>query len=311
MRDLNASLFEEIMARIRSVHPGLATDEAFMALTVECPVAIALLLGLWSESDDHGIFEWKPLTLKARSVPAITTPIDELLACLERHRFIKKFELNGKSYGAVRNFMRFQRPKKPNYTHPVTDEVLLYVGTGDAPCDDNSEPVPNQFPTSGEKSPQMKEEGEGRRKKEERETPPQPPANSEEPVRKIGGVGGLGLIEPEPEAKDFVQVIQAFDRERVLAFGEAQGRPWPHPNDRGDAQRFLAAGADLQLCREVFRAACQKLAGQSEQPPGSLKFFEKRIADAIASRDRPMPAGHARTPDFDPAAYIRSRSQQA
>ena len=72
------------MARIRSVHPGLLTDEAFMTLTVESPLAIPLLVGLWMEADDAGTFEWKPLTLKARILPAITQNISELLDVLSK-----------------------------------------------------------------------------------------------------------------------------------------------------------------------------------------------------------------------------------
>lgn len=147
------------MARIRSTHPGKFTDEAFMALAVECPLAAILLEGVLCESDDHGIFEWKPLTLKARILPAIGESIDGLLERLVTHRFVMSFEINGRSYGAVRNFMRYQRPKKPKYTHPHTEEVLHWVGSGVPSTDEDGEAVGNQFPPGGEIHPQM-EEGE-------------------------------------------------------------------------------------------------------------------------------------------------------
>ncbi len=41
------------MARIRSIHPGLFTDEAFMALSL---LARVVLPGLWTECDDQGVF---------------------------------------------------------------------------------------------------------------------------------------------------------------------------------------------------------------------------------------------------------------
>ncbi len=142
------------MARIRSIHPGLLTDEAYMALTVENPLAIALYLGLLMESDDYGVFEWKPMTIKARILPAVTTGVEELLDALVKHRFIGTFDVDGRRLGAIRNFCRYQRPKKPNSVHPRTPAVDQWVGT-------SSPAVPNRSGTSTENPPQM-EDGGGR-----------------------------------------------------------------------------------------------------------------------------------------------------
>ena len=70
------------MSRIRSIHPAILTDEEFMPLTVERPIAIALLVGLWIQADDAGVFEWKPLTLKAQILPAITDDFASMLDVL-------------------------------------------------------------------------------------------------------------------------------------------------------------------------------------------------------------------------------------
>lgn len=147
------------MARIRSIHPSLLTDEAFMTLTVEAPLAVTLLIGLWTEADDQGVFEWKPLTIKARVLPAPVADIVPLLDLLVRVRFVLRYELDGREYGAIRNFTRFQRPKKPNAIHPMTEEVRHWTGSG-------SGPVGNRFRTGGEKPAQM-EDGGGRKEKEE------------------------------------------------------------------------------------------------------------------------------------------------
>jgi len=116
------------MARIRSVHPGLFTDEAFMQLTIEQPAAVALLIGLWCQADDAGHFEWKPLTLKARVLPAAPFDIAELLDALARLNFIRQFRIDGRLIGVIRNFVRFQRPKKPVDLYPFTDETRAYAG---------------------------------------------------------------------------------------------------------------------------------------------------------------------------------------
>lgn len=113
------------MARIRSVHPGLFTDEAFVALSEAAQV---FLIGLWTEADDQGIFEWKPLTLRMRLRPTKDGDVEAILAELEAHNCIKSVEICGRKYGAVRNFRRYQRPKKPNSVHPMTSEFRTYVG---------------------------------------------------------------------------------------------------------------------------------------------------------------------------------------
>jgi hypothetical protein len=156
---------EESLSRIRSIHPKLLTDEAFMDLTVNAPLGVALLIGLWMEADDQGVFEWKPLTIKARVLPAASVDINALLIELEARHFIKRYAVGGREYGAVRNFQRYQRPKKPNAVHPLPSSMVAYVGTGDTSDEESSEPVPHQDGTPSPKSPQMEEEG-GKRKEE-------------------------------------------------------------------------------------------------------------------------------------------------
>lgn len=142
------------MSRIRSVHPGLWTDEAFVCLT---DAAQIFFIGLWTECDDQGAFEWKPVQLRLKLRGNRDGSIEPILAELEAANCIKSYEHNGRKYGLVRNFLRFQRPKKPNSLHFIPAELRTYTGSsGDVPP-----PVPHQFPTSGEKSPQM-EDGGGR-----------------------------------------------------------------------------------------------------------------------------------------------------
>ncbi|MCE2578080.1 hypothetical protein [Gluconacetobacter entanii] len=112
------------MARIRSVHPGLWTDETFVSVS---PLARLFLIGLWNEADDNGIFPWKPLKLKMRLLPADNGDAAALLAELERIGAIMRYEADGDTYGAVRNFRKFQRPERPKPVHPITAEVEQFV----------------------------------------------------------------------------------------------------------------------------------------------------------------------------------------
>ncbi len=152
------------MARIRSVHPGLWTDERFASVS---PMARLLFIGIWNESDDAGSFEWSPLKLKMRILPADNADAAALLAELEAAGCIMRYSAEGRELGAVRNFATYQRPKKPNSLYPQTDEVRKYCGHKDGS-------VPNQFPTASEIAPQM-EDGGGKRSSVSNETAaPQP-----------------------------------------------------------------------------------------------------------------------------------------
>jgi len=140
------------MARIRSTHPTQWTDEAF----VTCSMAARLLaIAIRNDADDNGIFEWKPLQLKMRLFPADNLNIEELLDELVETNQVMSAEIDGRKYGAIRNFTKFQRPKKPNSVHPMNDQFRTYVGLKPR----SSPPVPHPNGTTSEKSPQMEDVG--------------------------------------------------------------------------------------------------------------------------------------------------------
>lgn len=153
------------MARIRSVHPSLFTDEAWVSCA---PLARLLYIGLWTDADDQGLFEWKPLQIRMRLLPGDSADVAALLAELVTANLIAELEAGGKKLGAIRYFRRFQRPKKPNAVFVLPAEWRTYVGldggNGEPPAGEEA-PVPNQFPTEGENPPQM-EDGGGRREEE-------------------------------------------------------------------------------------------------------------------------------------------------
>ncbi len=157
------------MSRIRSIHPGIWTDEAFMGLS---PHGRLLLMGIWTEAWDDGVFEWKPLTLKARIFPADNIDVADLLMDLVQAGVIARLDSVAKQPGVIRNFQKYQRPKKPNSSGMLPDEWLDYVGARgtDAPSGcDGGEPVRNQFGTSSEKSSQMEDGGGKRGREKERQ----------------------------------------------------------------------------------------------------------------------------------------------
>jgi len=158
------------MARIRSIHPGIWTDEAFMGLSA---YARLLLIGIWTEAYDDGVFEWKPLTLKARVFPVDNVDVNALLDELASFGLIGRIDEHPKKPGAIRNFQKFQRPKKPNSSGMLVPEWFEFVGheepkTTISPdkTNDGTEPVRNRLRTGTGKLSQM-EDGGGDKKKEE------------------------------------------------------------------------------------------------------------------------------------------------
>jgi len=103
--------------------------------------ARVLLFGIWTDADDNGVFEWKPLSLKMRIFPADNIEVVDLLNELAAANVIKEFESGGRKWGAVRNFGKYQKPKKPHYKHELPNELRTYVASRQA----SSEPVENQW----------------------------------------------------------------------------------------------------------------------------------------------------------------------
>jgi hypothetical protein len=112
------------MARIRSVHPGPFTDDAFLNVPYE---ARLLFIGLLTESDDRGIFKWRATTLKVRLFPVDPVDIIKTLHILAAENMIRDFHSDGQHLGAIRNFCQWQRPKSPSYLFPIDDDVAKFV----------------------------------------------------------------------------------------------------------------------------------------------------------------------------------------
>lgn len=152
------------MARIRSIHPSFFTDEACVSCSA---LARLLYIGLWTDADDQGLFEWKPLQIKMRLLPGDNVDAGSLLEELVAAGLIAKFTTGEKRLGAIKDFRSYQRPKKPNSVHLLPSEWRAYVGleaviSEPTPRSSSASTVrvPNQFPTGGGNPPQMEDGGE-------------------------------------------------------------------------------------------------------------------------------------------------------
>lgn len=252
------------MARIRSVHPGLFTDEAFVRLSMAARV---LLIGVWTEADDNGIFELNTLKLKMRLFPADAVDVPALLAELNFANLICEFETGGKLYGAIRNFRKFQRPKSPKAVHPIPQMLLQYVGLEPASSEmTTAEVIP--FPQNGEMSPQM-EEGGGRMEEE----------GGKETA--AGDAGGMTNLPSHFEASQ--RVIEALG-------GDPEDPGWF--SQRWLVGKWIAAGWNLELdILPTCSSMAEKRKRKGRKPIFSFSYCEEAIADAHASRMAPLPQG--------------------
>ena len=207
------------MSRIRSVHPGLWTDEAFLSLSA---FGRLLYIGLWTESYDDGVFEWKPLTLKARIFPVDNISVDELLDELLEKGCIHRLD----EIGLIRNFRRWQRPKKPNSSEKLPNEWREYVGLEPL----STPPVPHQYPTSTEK-PSQREDGGGRR---------------EDSLSECSNEHSSSERSPDKARKDYSKPFEDFWRSYPTSRTMAKKQAWTawqalKPDDRVLAQSAVHA----------------------------------------------------------------------
>ena len=202
------------MARIRSVHPSLFTDEAWVSCS---PLARVLFIGLETDADDQGVFEWKALQIKMRLLPGDTADVPALLCELEAAGLIKPFEVEGRKFGAIRNFRKHQRPQKPTAQHPLPDDMAKYVGLGG----ETTRPVAEASDSPTVIADQMEDgEGEEEEKEEEQEASP--------------------LV----DATSFVTLAVAYWNEMATANGLPEAKAVGDPRRKAIGARLKEAGLD-------------------------------------------------------------------
>lgn len=136
------------MARIRSIHPGLFTDEAYMSASMQ---ARLLLPGLWCEAWDDGVIEWRPVRIKARLFPVDNVDVEALLLELVELEFLLRFEVEGRKYAAIRNFCKWQKPRSPSNSGVLPDSLRGYVDLPALPQQSEEPPTyPDEFPQNVE-----------------------------------------------------------------------------------------------------------------------------------------------------------------
>lgn len=239
------------MPRIRSVHPGLWNDENYVSLSF---AARLFLIGILTDADDHGVFEWKPATLKMRLFPADNIDVGPLLEELVEANLVAKREHFGRSFGLIRNFCKWQRPKSPSYRYEFLPEWATYVAFKDGRVGTSrSAPgLPQACHSAGANAMQM-EEGEGGDCKEE---------ISWTLARGSDGSNGNNLSVTTGESSTAQTISEAFD-EFWSVYPERQGA-----NPKKPAMELFTAavknGVSAEMLVDCARAYADDLRKQGK-----------------------------------------------
>lgn len=95
------------MARIRTIKPDFFIDDKIGDLTV---MARLLFVGLWCLADKAGRLEDNPKKIKVQILPYDNANTDLLLSEIGEKGLIVRYEVDGKNYIQISNFLKHQRP---------------------------------------------------------------------------------------------------------------------------------------------------------------------------------------------------------
>jgi hypothetical protein len=121
------------MPRQRIINPEFWLD--YEIASIENPNACLFYIGTWNFSDDYGVIENNPHKLKAQIFPYREVDVSELIDIFVKIGKFIPFKASGKNWLYVKNFLTFQKIKKPSkFRNPEY----------------RPEPVGKEYGTSGE-----------------------------------------------------------------------------------------------------------------------------------------------------------------
>lgn len=253
-------------ARIRNVKPEILLDEKLWDLEQRIgPLVYRTFQGLWMLADREGRFEWKPRQLKAAILPYWSGDIEPLLRGLVDDGFVQRYQVDGRSYGCVRNFPKHQRPnaREPkselppppgeSEPDPARARTCMHVQDSDeahaCECGDTCVHV-----SSGKGRGIGNWEGEGNARA--RAASPPPPPDAPEPAPESEPADRPTLRPPRPargqappEADS--QTSGAHTQEVVDAWADAYAAAEAGVPPKLTGQRLVAA---VEFARSVARA---------------------------------------------------------
>lgn len=110
------------MARKRLIAPSFFTngDLYDAELAAGLPLRLAFA-GLWTVADRRGLFAWKPREIKLAVLPYDDVDMASTMLALCQHQFVSYYEVDGKGYGMLPSFGKWQTfhvKERPDLTIP-------------------------------------------------------------------------------------------------------------------------------------------------------------------------------------------------
>ena len=107
------------MARARNIKPSFFKNELLVEMG---PFDRLLFIGLWCLADREGRIEDRPKRIKMELFPCDSYDVDEGLAELQRHGFVKRYEAAGVRVISIVNFHKHQTPHGTEKDSELPDE---------------------------------------------------------------------------------------------------------------------------------------------------------------------------------------------
>jgi hypothetical protein len=118
------------MARSRNIKPGFFRNAELVELPVETRL---LFIGLWTLADREGRLEDRPRQIKMELFPADQFDVGAMLDQLQSSGFLLRYEVDGKSFIEVSNFIKHQDPhykEKASEYPPPPGKENFHKATG-------------------------------------------------------------------------------------------------------------------------------------------------------------------------------------
>lgn len=118
------------MARARNIKPGFFRNADLAELPVETRM---LFIGLWTLADREGRMEDRPRQIKMEIYPADQFDVDLMLGQLQDGGFIVRYEVGGRRFIEVTNFIKHQDPhykEKASELPPPPGKENFHKATG-------------------------------------------------------------------------------------------------------------------------------------------------------------------------------------
>lgn len=120
------------MARSRNIKPGFFRNADLVDLSME---ARLLFIGLWTLADRDGRMEDRPKQIKMEIFPAENIDCDVLLNDIAKTGMLDRYEVDGKRYLHVVNFLKHQNPHRDEKASTIPAKCEHSANTVQAPCE--------------------------------------------------------------------------------------------------------------------------------------------------------------------------------